>query len=137
MSAETGPSTGGVDAAPGSVSRRIDKPWGSEEIWAHTGRYVGKVIRIDAGKRLSLQYHEVKDESIYVLSGHLRLTLADEAGQLRVSELGPGEHRHVATGRTHRYEAIDAVTLMEVSTTELEDVVRIEDDFGREGTSAP
>ena len=118
-------------------SRRVDKPWGHELIWAHTDRYVGKILVIEAGKRLSLQRHEVKDESILVLSGRLQLTLEDDAGEVRVEVLGPGEHRRVATGRIHRYEAIERCELIEVSTPELDDVVRLQDDFGREGTSAP
>jgi mannose-6-phosphate isomerase len=116
-------------------ARRVPKPWGHELIWAHTDRYVGKVLVIEAGKRLSLQRHEVKDESIYVLSGRLRLVLEDDAGEVRTEELGPGDHRRVETGRIHRYEAIERVELVEVSTPELDDVVRLEDDFGREGTS--
>jgi mannose-6-phosphate isomerase len=116
-------------------ARRVPKPWGHELIWAHTDRYVGKVLVIEAGKRLSLQRHEVKDESIYVLSGRLRLLLEDDAGEVRTEELGPGDHRRVETGRIHRYEAIERVELMEVSTPELDDVVRLEDDYGREGTS--
>ena len=119
------------------ISRRVDKPWGHELIWAHTDRYVGKVLVIEAGKRLSLQRHLVKDESILVTSGRLRLYLEDDSGTVRVEELGPGDHRHVPTGRIHRYEAIERTELMEVSTPELDDVVRLEDDFGREGTSAP
>ena len=117
--------------------RRVDKPWGHELIWAHTDRYVGKILVIEAGKRLSLQRHLVKDESILVSAGLLRLHLEDDDGTLRIEELAPGEHRHVPTGRVHRYEAIERCTLIEVSTPELDDVVRLEDDFGREGTSAP
>jgi quercetin dioxygenase-like cupin family protein len=126
----------GPGAAPGSA-RRVDKPWGHELIWAVTDRYVGKVLVIEAGRRLSLQRHLVKDESILVTSGRLRLYLEDDDGTVRVEELVAGEHRHVPTGRIHRYEAIDRTELMEVSTPELDDVVRLEDDFGREGTSAP
>ena len=111
-------------------ARRVPKPWGHELIWAHTDRYVGKVLVIETGKRLSLQRHEIKDESIFVL-----LQLEDDAGEVRAVELGPGEFRRVATGRIHRYEALERVELMEVSTPELDDVVRLEDDFGREGTS--
>jgi mannose-6-phosphate isomerase-like protein (cupin superfamily) len=122
----------GIDAG-----RRVDKPWGHELIWAHTDRYVGKVLVIEAGKRLSLQRHVVKDESILVSSGRLRLVLEDDEGTVSVEELGPGEHRRVPTGRIHRYEAIERCTLIEVSTPELDDVVRLEDDFGREGTSEP
>ena len=116
-------------------ARRVPKPWGHELIWAHTDRYVGKVLVIETGKRLSLQRHEVKDEAIYVLSGRLRLVLEDDQGVVQTEELGPGDHRRVATGRIHRYEALERVELMEVSTPELDDVVRLEDDFGREGTS--
>ena len=122
---------------PGARARRVDKPWGHELIWVHTDRYVGKILVIETGRRLSLQRHIVKDEAIYVLSGRLRLFLEDELGELRTEEMGPGDHRHVPVGRTHRYEAIERCELMEVSTPELDDVVRIEDDYGREGTSSP
>jgi mannose-6-phosphate isomerase len=118
-----------------ALPRRVDKPWGNELIWAVTDQYVGKIITIDAGKRLSLQYHERKDEWIHVLDGRLRLTLENEAGEIEIRELGAGEGAHVPTGRKHRYEGIDRVRLIEVSTPELDDVVRLEDDFGREGTS--
>jgi mannose-6-phosphate isomerase-like protein (cupin superfamily) len=117
--------------------RRVAKPWGEELIWALTDRYCGKVITIETGRRLSLQYHEQKDEAIFVMAGRLRLLLEDEAGSMVTRELGPGEGAHVAVGRRHRYEAIERVELVEVSTPELDDVVRVEDDFGREGTSAP
>ena len=79
----------------------------------------------------------MKDESIYVTAGRLRLYLEDETGAVNVEELVAGDHRRVPTGRIHRYEAIERTELMEVSTPELDDVVRLEDDFGREGTSAP
>ena len=118
-------------------ARRVDKPWGHELIWAQTEAYVGKILVIEAGRRLSLQRHEVKDESILVSSGRLRLFLEDDAGVVQIEELGPGDHRRVATGRIHRYEAIERCELIEVSTPELDDVVRLEDDFGREGTSTP
>ena len=119
------------------TGRIVPKPWGHELIWALTDRYVGKVLVIEAGKKLSLQRHVVKDESIYVLSGRLRLHLEDDGGTVRQVELAAGEYRHVPTGRIHRFEAIDRCELIEVSTPELDDVIRIEDDFGREGTSAP
>ena len=117
--------------------RRVEKPWGYERIWAHTDRYVGKLIVIETGKRLSLQFHRQKDEAILVVRGRLRLELEDESGRLVESELGPGEHRRIPTGRKHRFSAIDRVELVEVSTPELDDVVRISDDYGREGTSNP
>jgi quercetin dioxygenase-like cupin family protein len=118
-------------------ARRVDKPWGHELIWAHTDRYVGKILVIEAGKRLSLQRHEIKDESIFVTSGRLQLSLEDDDGVVQVEELVAGDYRHVRTGRIHRFEAIERTELMEVSTPELDDVIRLQDDFGREGTNAP
>lgn len=119
------------------LPRRVDKPWGHEIIWAHAEQYVGKLIVIDTGRRLSFQYHEAKDEWIYVLSGRLNLTLENDTGEIEDRELGPGDGAHVAIGRRHRYAAIETCTLIEVSTPELDDVIRLEDDFGREGTNAP
>ena len=121
----------------GGEQRHVPKPWGSEQIWALTERYCGKVIRITAGKRLSLQRHERKEESLIVMRGTLRLHLEDDEGIVRVVELGPGESAHVDTHRIHRFEAATDVELVEVSTPEIDDVERLEDDFGREGTSAP
>ena len=119
------------------LPRRVDKPWGHELIWAHTDRYVGKILQIETGKRLSLQHHEVKDEWLYVLSGRLLLTLENDDGAVEEIELGPGASVHVPTRRRHRYAAIETCRLIEVSTPELLDVVRLEDDFGREGTFNP
>ena len=104
------------------AARRVDKPWGHELIWAHTDRYVGKILVIETGRRLSLQRHEIKDETILVRSGRLRLFLEDDDGVVREAELGPGEHRRVPTGRVHRYEAIERCEIIEVSTPELDDV---------------
>jgi mannose-6-phosphate isomerase len=126
-----------VPSRPGSETRRVDKPWGHELIWAVTDRYAGKILVIEAGRRLSLQFHERKLESIRVMSGRLRLHLEDDRGEMRTEELGPGDNRLVPVGRRHRYEAIERVELFEVSSPELDDVVRVEDDFGRQGTSAP
>jgi quercetin dioxygenase-like cupin family protein len=92
---------------------------------------------IETGKRLSLQRHEIKDESILVLSGRLRLYLEDEDGTLEAHDLEAGESRRIPTGRVHRFEALERCELIEVSTPELDDVIRLEDDFGREGTNAP
>ena len=122
---------------PDELPRRVDKPWGHELIWAHTDRYVGKLLVIETGKRLSLQHHEIKDEWIHVLSGRLLLTIANDDGEIEQRELGPGEGAHVPVQRTHRYEAIETCTLIEVSTPELLDVVRVQDDYGREGTYQP
>lgn len=127
---------GAAGEAP-ETARRVEKPWGHELIWAHTDRYVGKVLVIETGKRLSLQYHQQKDESLLVIRGRLRLHLEDEAGVVRTHDLGPGDHRRIPVGRKHRFEALERVELVEVSTPELDDVVRISDDFGREGSSAP
>jgi mannose-6-phosphate isomerase-like protein (cupin superfamily) len=124
-----GPSADGI--------RRVEKPWGHELIWAHTDRYAGKVIVIETGRRLSLQLHNHKDESVYVIDGRLRLHLENGAGAMGARDLGPGDHAHIPVGRRHRFEALERVSLIEVSTPELDDVVRLEDDFGREGTTAP
>ena len=109
----------------------MEKPWGHEDIWAETDRYVGKILSIDKGCRLSLQFHRHKDESIRVIQGRLRLELENDAGELEVFELGPGEARRIPTGRRHRFGAIEDCELVEVSTPELDDVVRVEDDYGR------
>ena len=116
---------------------RVTKPWGEEVHWAITSKYVGTILRINAGCRLSLQYHERKEESIFVLSGLLRLHLADSDGVIGVRELQPGQAAHVPVGRAHRFEAVRPTELIEVSTPELDDVIRLADDYGREGTSAP
>jgi mannose-6-phosphate isomerase len=122
---------------PPEVDRRIPKPWGHELIWTQTERYVGKLIVIEAGKRLSLQRHVHKDESILVISGRMVLSLENADGTIDEIEMGPGDHCRVPTGRIHRFEAIELTEVVEVSTPELDDVIRIEDDFGRQGTSAP
>jgi mannose-6-phosphate isomerase-like protein (cupin superfamily) len=120
----------------GESGRRVEKPWGHEKIWAETDRYVGKIIHISPGKRLSLQYHERKDESVLVIGGTLRLHLENESGEIVHHDLAPGEHCRVPVGRKHRFEALDeAVDVVEVSTPELDDVVRLSDDYGREGTN--
>ena len=119
------------------ATTRVEKPWGWELWWAVTDRYVGKVIFITAGKRLSLQYHNEKDESIFVIDGEMILHLENGAGELEPIALGPGEFHRVPVGKRHRFEAVTDTQIIEVSTPELDDVVRVEDDFGREGTSAP
>ena len=108
----------------------VDKPWGSETIFAHTDKYVGKILRIKAGQRLSLQSHVVKDETIMVQQGRLSLVL--ESGEMVTIELSPGETYHIVPGTVHRFCATaEDVCLIEVSTPELDDVVRYEDDYGR------
>ena len=113
----------------------VDKPWGGELIWAHTDAYVGKVLTIEGGKRLSLQYHDHKTETIYVAEGRLLLHYGESADSIDTQVLEKGDSFHVPAGLVHRFEAIEYTELIEVSTPELDDVVRLEDDFGREGTS--
>ncbi|MCP3979965.1 MAG: cupin domain-containing protein [bacterium] len=113
---------------------KVDKPWGYELRFVCTDRYAGKLLFIKAGSQLSLQYHNQKDEAFLVHEGTLELVLGQGDDQ-RVETLGPGESRHITPGTVHRFRAVSDVTMFEVSTPELDDVVRLEDDFGREGTS--
>ncbi|HLU53053.1 MAG TPA: cupin domain-containing protein [Acidimicrobiia bacterium] len=117
--------------------RHVSKPWGSEMIWAETDDYVGKVIRIHAGHRLSLQLHEEKEESILVIGGKLRLHTGPDADNVTSRILEPGESAHIPPGMVHRFEAIEDTELVEVSTPQLMDVIRLQDDYGREGTNEP
>ncbi len=110
---------------------KVDKPWGHELIWAKTDRYVGKILHIKAGEALSLQYHRQKDETIMVLTGKLRFEHFAEAEEPRTIELGPREPFHVTPGLRHRMIAVVDTDVVEVSTTELDDVVRLEDRYGR------
>jgi quercetin dioxygenase-like cupin family protein len=115
-------------------SQKIDKPWGYEIIWASTPRYAGKILFIEKGHRLSRQYHQIKDESIVVLEGKLRLEIGPDQydSALQVSHLEQGEARHITPGTVHRFCAEEGdVCLIEVSTPELHDVVRLEDDYKR------
>ena len=114
--------------------RRVDKPWGYEIVWAETDRYVGKVLHINAGHKLSRQYHERKDETFFVQSGEMTLEIGD-AKSLRTLKLARGESFHCAPKTIHRMIATTDVDVIEVSTPELDDVVRLEDAYGREGTS--
>jgi len=116
------------------MSRRVEKPWGHEEIWAETDRYVGKILFIRAGHRLSLQHHEIKDETIRILSGTMAFELQNEEGEMVTHELTPGMSAHIQPHRKHRMEAVTDVEVLEVSTPELNDVVRHEDDYGRSGS---
>ena len=116
--------------------RRVDKPWGHELVWAETARYVGKVLHITAGHRLSRQYHRVKEETLMVQSGEMDLELG-EAASVETRRMGPGAVFHVLPGTIHRMIAVTDVAVLEVSTPELDDVVRLEDVYGREGTDTP
>ena len=116
--------------------RRVEKPWGWELIWALTDRYCGKLLFVKAGASLSLQFHNEKDESWLVQSGRAKLELG-EAGQRLLHEevISAGAAFHYAPGTVHRVTAIEDTTILEVSTPEIDDVVRLEDAYGREGTS--
>lgn len=109
---------------------RVDKPWGYELHWAKTERYVGKVLHVEEGHALSLQYHTMKDETILVWSGRIRFETGQ--GTARAArEMGPGESVHVAPGTVHRLTALETADLFEVSTPEIDDVVRLDDRYGR------
>ena len=112
---------------------RVEKPWGYELHWAKTDRYVGKVIHVNKGHALSLQYHKVKDETIFLWSGKILFEI-EENGQLVSREMLPGESVHVTPPTVHRMTAIEDSDIMEVSTPELDDVVRLKDLYGREQT---
>ena len=109
---------------------RVEKPWGYELHWAKTDRYVGKVLHVKAGHALSLQYHNRKDETIYLYSGTMRFEI-ERNGQLTGQEMRPGDAVHVTPKTVHRMIAIDDCEVLEVSTPELDDVVRLEDRYGR------
>ena len=134
----TAASTGNAGPRP---AERVDKPWGHEQIFAVVeGRYVGKVLTVTAGESLSLQYHEQKDETIALLSGRAELDLGTSANSLRSIALEVGTSVHVPPGLLHRLRALDDSVLVEASTADpgwREDVVRVEDRYGRDGTSAP
>jgi mannose-6-phosphate isomerase len=117
-------------------TRRVEKPWGHELIWALTDVYCGKVLFVAAGHSLSLQFHREKDESWLVQSGRCQIELG-ETGQAVLSEevVGPGTALHYPPGTVHRITALEDTTILEVSTPHLDDVVRLEDLYGREGTS--
>jgi mannose-6-phosphate isomerase-like protein (cupin superfamily) len=118
--------------------RRVDKPWGHELIWALTDVYCGKVLFVKGGHSLSLQFHREKDESWLVQSGRARLELGDAGESILKEEIvGPGAAFRYRPGTVHRVTALEDTTILEVSTPHLDDVVRLEDAYGRQGTSAP
>lgn len=130
--------------------RHVPKPWGHETIWAHTDRYVGKILHIKAGEALSVQYHHRKDETVYLLSGEMRYWVdaaaaaggegsggRDDGAPLTDVRLRVGDAFRITPRTIHYMEAVTDCDLLEVSTPELDDVVRLKDRYGREGTSAP
>ena len=114
--------------------KRVPKPWGYELIFGKTDRYVGKILHVNKGESLSLQYHEMKEETLFVVSGELRLTIEVE-GDRREIPLRQGEAFHIPPRMIHRMLAVVDTDVAEVSTPELDDVVRLEDRYGRAGTS--
>ncbi len=114
----------------------VPKPWGHETIWANTDRYVGKILHIKAGHALSVQYHNRKDETVHLLSGDLiyRVQLGDK---LEDMHLKAGESFRICAGTIHQMEAVTDCDVLEASTPDLDDVVRLSDRYGRQGTSAP
>jgi quercetin dioxygenase-like cupin family protein len=116
--------------------RIVPKPWGHEVIWAHTDRYVGKLLHIKAGHALSLQYHERKDETIHLLRGEM-IYRVQENGVLRDVRMVEGDSFRNLPGTIHQMEAVTDCDVLEASTPDLDDVVRLSDRYGREGTSAP
>jgi mannose-6-phosphate isomerase-like protein (cupin superfamily) len=131
------PNLGGLDAWAFDP-RKVEKPWGHELIWAEAERYVGKVLFVRAGESLSLQFHRQKDESWLIHAGRAKVELGS-AGDAMLNEevVGPGSAFRFRPGTVHRVTALEDTTILEVSTPELDDVVRLEDRYGREGTSAP
>ncbi|WP_249010432.1 cupin [Conexibacter sp. DBS9H8] len=126
-----------MSASEFELPRRVEKPWGYEIWYGVTENYVGKILHVNAGHRLSLQYHEHKDESNYLLNGRLKLIKGDRADALTEVLLEPGAVWRNRPGDIHTIEAVADADVLEVSTNHLDDVVRLRDDYGREGTSAP
>lgn len=114
-----------------NLPRRVEKPWGHELWFAHTDRYAGKLLYVETGQRLSVQYHEAKDETSYLLSGRLLLSQGGDPERLEVAEIGPGEIWRNQPGTVHTIEALEDSVVVEVSTPELDDVVRLADHYGR------
>ena len=113
------------------VPTRVEKPWGHELIWAHTAEYVGKVLHINAGESLSLQYHEVKDETIFLFTGRMRFWVGPLGEDLEEVTLEAGEAYRLVPGTVHRMQAVTDCDVLEASTPHLEDVVRLQDRYGR------
>jgi mannose-6-phosphate isomerase len=129
-----------VVATPGSGRVKVTtvpKPWGHETIWARSDRYVGKILHINAGHELSVQYHNRKDETIYLLSGEMAYRVQGNDDMLGDVQLRVGESFRNTPGTIHQMVALTDCDVLEVSTPELDDVVRLSDKYGREGTSAP
>jgi mannose-6-phosphate isomerase len=127
---DTKPASGRVNVV------RVPKPWGHETIWALSDRYVGKILHINAGQELSVQYHNKKDETVHLLSGEI-VYRVKKTEQLEDMHLKVGESFRITPGTVHQMVAVTDCDVLEVSTPELDDVVRLSDRYGREGSSAP
>ena len=114
-----------------SEDDRVEKPWGYELRWAITDRYLGKILHVNSGEALSLQYHERKDETLLVTEGLMDLELEDAEGEILVHRLGPGDCIRIVPGRRHRMTAVEDCEFFEVSSPEIDDVVRLKDRYGR------
>ncbi len=113
------------------IPRRVEKPWGYELIWAETDKYLGKILHVNAGEALSLQYHERKDETLFLLSGELKISLGSLGGSLEEFSLVEGESVRIEPGVVHLVVAVTDVDILEASTPEIHDVVRLDDRYGR------
>jgi mannose-6-phosphate isomerase len=132
----TSPNIGGLDRFA-TEPQKVEKPWGHELIWAVADKFAGKLLFVRAGESLSLQFHNVKDEAWYVLDGRAKLELGAPGERVLNSEvIGPGAAFRLSPGTVHRLSAVTDTTVIEVSTPELDDVVRLEDQYGREGSSS-
>ena len=125
------PELPGVKRAEESI---VEKPWGYEVRWAITDRYVGKILHVRRGEALSLQYHERKDECLLIVRGAIDAELGNDDSQLKTVRMGEGDTIHLIPGTRHRFTAVEDADIYEVSTPEIDDVVRLEDRYGRAGT---
>ncbi len=126
-----------MDITPDHLPHRVEKPWGYEIWYAWTDQYVGKIIHVNKGGKLSLQYHDFKDETSYLLSGRLVLTKGDSPDNLTHTEIAAGHQWRNRPGEIHTIEGLEDSDVLEVSTPHLEDVIRLSDHYGREGTNKP
>lgn len=126
-----------MEIRPEDLPVKVEKPWGYEIWYAWTDQYVGKIIHVNKGGRLSLQYHDHKDETSYLLKGKLLLTKGSSPDALTVTEIGEGYAWRNRPGEIHTIEGVEDADVLEVSTPHLEDVIRLQDSYGREGTNAP
>jgi mannose-6-phosphate isomerase len=117
--------------------KRVEKPWGYELLYATTDRYCGKVLFIRSGEQLSLQFHKTKDETIYVQSGRVELEIGEPGKPLDTEVVAPGRAFRLQAGTVHRMRALEDTTILEVSTPEIDDVVRLEDRYGRADSTGP